>query len=165
MKPIRLAKAALVAAIGLFALLVGYNNIVDYDSNFEFVRHVMLMDTTFPGNALRGRAIESGVLHQALYVMIILGELLCGGLCLAGAARLALRMRASAAEFDRARGTAVLGLALGFLLWFCGFLVVGGEWFLMWQSDKWNGQLAAFRVVTCIGLVLVFLCQATPEES
>ena len=60
----RLAKVSLVALIGLYALLVGYNNIVDYRSNYEFVRHVLLMDTTFPGNALRGRAVESESLHR-----------------------------------------------------------------------------------------------------
>ena len=53
MKPVRLAKVSLVALIGLYALLVGYNNIVDYGSNYEFVRHLLLMDTTFPGSALR----------------------------------------------------------------------------------------------------------------
>ena len=67
LKPVRIAKIALVALIGLYALLVGYNNIVDYGSNFEFVRHVLLMDTTFPGNALRGRAIESANLHRCAY--------------------------------------------------------------------------------------------------
>ena len=58
MKPVRLAKVSLVALINLCALLVGYNNIVDYGSNYEFVRHVLLMDTTFPGSALRDRAID-----------------------------------------------------------------------------------------------------------
>jgi predicted small integral membrane protein len=49
------------------------------------------------------------------------------------------------------------------LLWFGGFLVVGGEWFQMWQSKTWNGQEAAFRFVACIGLVLIFLNQPDGE--
>ena len=71
--------------IGLYVLLIGYNNIVDYGSNFEFVRHVLLMDTTFPGNALRGRAIESADLHRYVYALIIAIELICGAVCLIGA--------------------------------------------------------------------------------
>lgn len=47
--------------------------------------------------------------------------------------------------------------------WFAGFLVVGGEWFQMWQSKTWNGQEAAFRFVACIGLVLIFLNQPDGE--
>jgi len=165
LKPVRIAKIALVALIGLYALLVGYNNIVDYGSNFEFVRHVLLMDTTFPGNALRGRAIESADLHRWAYALIIAIELIGGAACLIGAFRLAAKFAAPAADFDRARGWAVAGLTIGFVLYFFGFMTVGAEWFLMWQSHQWNGQQAAFRVIVCIALVLLFVCQPTPEES
>jgi predicted small integral membrane protein len=60
-------------------------------------------------------------------------------------------------------GGAVTGLVLGFALWFFGFMVVGGEWFQMWQSQSWNGQEAAFRFIGCIGLVLIFLVQKDDE--
>ena len=62
-----------------------------------------------------------------------------------------------AVDFNAGKDLAVAGLVLGLLLWFGGFLVVGGEWFQMWQSKTWNGQEAAFRFVACIGLVLIFL--------
>ena len=52
---------------------------------------------------------------------------------------------------------ATLGLAAGMLFWFFGFIVVGGEWFQMWQSQIWNGQEAAFRFIASLGLFLVFL--------
>ena len=42
-----------------------------------------------------------------------------------------------------------------------GFMVVGGEWFLMWQSQTWNGQDAAFRMFLVEGIVLLVLL--TPE--
>jgi predicted small integral membrane protein len=54
---IRLSKVALIAALAAYAAIVAYDNIVDYGSNYEFVRHVLSMDTTFPGNALMHRAI------------------------------------------------------------------------------------------------------------
>jgi predicted small integral membrane protein len=38
-----------------------------------------------------------------------------------------------------------LGALAGFLVWFTGVMVVGGEWFPMWQSADWNGVHAAFR--------------------
>ncbi len=53
--------------------------------------------------------------------------------------------RASGADFERAKRFAVAGVTLAFLIWFLGFMVVGGEWFAMWQSTTWNGQQSAFR--------------------
>lgn len=35
-------------------------------------------------------------------------------------------------------------------------MVVGGEWFLMWQSHQWNGQEAAFKFYMAILGVLIF---------
>jgi predicted small integral membrane protein len=58
-----------------------------------------------------------------------------------------------------------VGLVLGFTLWFFGFMTVGAEWFLMWQSQNWNGQQAAFRIIACIGIVLVFLGQRDAEPA
>ena len=56
MLALRYCKIALVFFIGVFACLVGWNNIADYGSNWMFVQHVMSMDTTFEGNALIARA-------------------------------------------------------------------------------------------------------------
>jgi predicted small integral membrane protein len=42
-------------------------------------------------------------------------------------------------------------------LWFFGFVVVGGEYFAMWQSKMWNGQEAAFRIATTMLAALVFI--------
>jgi len=45
----RLSKTVMVGSLGVFGLLVALNNITDYGSNYAFVRHVLSMDTTFPG--------------------------------------------------------------------------------------------------------------------
>jgi predicted small integral membrane protein len=155
---IRLAKIALVVAAGLFCVLVGYNNIVDYSSNYLFVQHVLSMDTVFPDNAVRGgRAIIDPQLHRAAYGIIIGVELGAGILCLLGALRLLFAIAAPAPRFAAAKTIAIIGLVSAMFLWFFGFLVVGGEWFQMWQSQMWNGQEAAFRFLGSIGLILVFL--------
>ena len=60
---IRLTKASMIAAPASYALIVTYDNIVDYDSNFRFVAHVMSMDMTLPGKALMQRS--SGVFNRA----------------------------------------------------------------------------------------------------
>jgi predicted small integral membrane protein len=38
-------------------------------------------------------------------------------------------------------------------------MVIGGEWFSMWQLPTWNGQEAAFRFYMTILAVLIFVNQ------
>jgi predicted small integral membrane protein len=68
---IRAAKVALVAAIALFASLVAFGNMTDYDTNFVFVQHVLSMDTIYPSSTIKYRAIASPGLHHAAYAVII----------------------------------------------------------------------------------------------
>lgn len=154
---IRLVKTAMVVSTALFALLVAYNNVADYNSNYEFVRHTLSMDTTFPDNALKGRAITSPTLWTIGYWSIILVEAVTGLVLAYGALRLTLALRAPAAVFAAAKPYVVIGVGLGFLLWFTGFMVVGGEWFLMWQSKTWNGQEPAFRFYMTLMAVGIFV--------
>ncbi|HEX2842384.1 DUF2165 domain-containing protein [Hyphomicrobium sp.] len=153
---VRLSKALLALLLGVFALLVGVDNVIDYGTNFAFVRHVLSMDTTFPGNTLMWRAITSEGVHHAAYAAIIASEIGVGLLCTAGAWRIFAGRDLPPREFRSAKSLAIAGLVAGFALYFFGFLVVGGEWFQMWQSQTWNGQEAAFRFAAMFGLVLIF---------
>lgn len=156
---VRISKAALTLTLAIFALLVGIDNIIDYETNFVFVRHVLSMDTTFPGNALLWRAVTSEWMHHVAYVAIIASELAVGLLCALGAWRLFVARTLPAAQFSGAKELAIAGLVAGFALYFFGFLVIGGEWFQMWQSQTWNGQEAAFRFAVSFGVVLIFVSQ------
>jgi predicted small integral membrane protein len=160
---IRLVKVAMVASCALFALLVAFNNLVDYGSNYTFVRHALSMDTTFPGNALTGRAITSPALWTAGYWLIIAAEAATGLILAFGSLRLALALRSPAALFNAAKPVVALGMGLGFLLWFTGFAVIGGEWFAMWQSKEWNGVPSAFRFYVTLLLVLIFVMQSDSD--
>jgi predicted small integral membrane protein len=154
---IRLAKVAVIAALACYALLVAYNNVVDYGSNYAFVHHVLSMDTTFPGNALMHRAITGETAWRSAYAAIIVTEGVTALLLGVGALVLLARLRAPAGGFNRAKAWAVAGLVVGFGLWFFGFMVIAGEYFLMWQSKGWNGQEAAFRIATEMLGALIFI--------
>ena len=165
MLTIRFAKILMIAAVGAFAFMVTYDNIVDYGSNYEFVRHVLSMDTTFSGNALMDRAVTDARVWKSAYAAIITAEgLTCVLLCV-GALALLMRLRAPAAAFNRAKLWAVAGLTVGFGVWFLGFLVVAGEYWAMWQSRTWNGQEAAFRFTMVILGVLIFVSLADGERE
>ena len=154
---LRIAKTLAVMSIAFFATLAAFGNITDYGTNFAFVRHVMSMDTIFPDADVRYRAVTSPVLHHVAYVAIIIVESIVAALCWLGAVRMASRVRADAALFNRSKNAAIVGLTLGYLLWQVGFMSVGGEWFGMWMSSQWNGLESAFRFFITILGVLVFV--------
>ncbi len=156
---LRVAKVSLVFAVALFYSFVVLNNTTDYNSNFQFVRHVLMMDSTFPGNHGMWRALNGPTLHTAFYVSIISWETLTMILLWLGGVSLAVALRRTTAEFNQAKRISISALALALLMWLVAFLAVGGEWFLMWQSKSWNGQDAAFRMFTVIGLVLLLVAQ------
>lgn len=158
----RLAKVAMLLCLAAFALLVAATNVTDYGSNFEFVRHVMSMDTTFADNPAMYRAITAPWMWHGAYALIILGEALTGLFLLAAGLRLFAARHLGAAEFRGRKDLAIIGASIGFVVWFFGFMVVGGEWFLMWQSEVWNGQQPAFRFYMTLLAVLIFVMQ--PDE-
>ncbi|OZG71759.1 hypothetical protein BTA51_19160 [Hahella sp. CCB-MM4] len=160
----RYSKIILVWAIALQATLVAFNNLTDYGSNYEFVAHVLAMDTTFPNNKGMWRAIYSPTIHQLGYAIIIGCECLVAILCWIGGYKLFTRVN-DRLQFHQVKGIASLGLTLGIILWFTGFITIGGEWFLMWQSEIWNGQQAAFRMVVILGMSIIYLNMAEPIEA
>ncbi len=155
----RYGKILLILALTAFASLASFNNLTDYGANFAFVQHVLSMDTTYPGNTAMYRAITHPWIWHGAYWLIIAAEAITGLLLASGALALWRARHGSIETFSHAKKHANLGLILGFGLWFFGFMVVGAEWFLMWQSKQWNGQDAAFKFYMAILGVLIFLNQ------
>jgi predicted small integral membrane protein len=161
----RIAKALLLAGVALFYTLVVFNNLTDFNSNYQFVRHVLSMDTTFPGNHGLWRAMQSPSWHLAFYIGIILWEIATTILLWWGLAVLLRAVGLGTKEFNAAKRVPVMALTLSLLMWLVAFLAVGGEWFMMWQSPVWNGQEAAFRNFLVVGLVMLFLVQPETEQQ
>jgi predicted small integral membrane protein len=157
MTAIRICKIFLLAAVAFYFTLVAFNNLTDFDSNYQFVRHVLMMDSTFPGNHGMGRAIRAPWMHLAFYLGIIAWEILNASLNWWGSVSLLRALSSPPSEFQQAKQVGVVALTSGMLQWFVAFLCIGAEWFLMWQSKLWNGQDAAFRMFAIEGLVLIIL--------
>jgi predicted small integral membrane protein len=160
---LRISKTVLLAAVAFFFTLVVLNNTTDYDSNFQFVRHVLMMDSTFPTNRGMGRALNPAWIHTLFYCSIIATEAVTALLSWWGVVRLLKALRSPQPTFQREKSVGIAALTLGCLLWFVAFISVGGEYFLMWQSKIWNGQDAAFRMFVILALILIFL--ASPEHE
>lgn len=84
----RLGKTLLTSTLALYFLLVAFNNIIDYGTNFKFVEHVLSMDSIPADANVQWRAIRSPQLHHVAYWTLILWELMTGWICGLGAKRL-----------------------------------------------------------------------------
>lgn len=154
------AAMLLTGTVALYIALVAFGNITDFGTNQQFVRHVLSMDTTFKGNGLRWRAVDSTALQDTAYVAIIAWETLAALTLLTATVLWARALRSPAGTpradgLRRAQRAGSIGLLMILVLFGVGFIGIGGEWFAMWQSQAWNGLDAATRVVTLAGIVLV----------
>lgn len=160
---IRWMKLLVLVGIALDYTFLVFDNLTDFDSNYEFVRHVLLMDTTLPGNHGIWRAIHSPSVHLVFYWAIIVWEFASMVLMWWGVANLFRALRLSALEFNAQKRVGIIAMGVSLLMWLVAFLDVGGEWFMMWQSPNWNGQAQAFRMFAIIGIVLLLLLQPDLE--
>lgn len=158
---IKLIKAFMVATIALFFTAVAFGNIMDYQANWQFVSHVLSMDTTFKDPQIMWHAITNSAVQHFAYAGIIAWEVLTAIFCWWGVVKL-IKSRHHPEFFKKAKAFATIGLFMGFLLYMVGFVVVGGEWFAMWQSPIWNGQSKAVFFITLVMFVLIFLHQDEP---
>lgn len=112
----RISKILLLAGVALFYSLVVLNNLSDFNSNYQFVRHVLLMDTTFPGNRGMWRALNSLGWHLAFYISIIVWEIATTVLLWWGSVKLMRTLKLPAAKFNAAKRIPITALTLSLLM-------------------------------------------------
>jgi predicted small integral membrane protein len=156
----RLIRICFGIAVGLYMLLVCFNNITDYNSNFQFVSKVSGMEDVFSREKNDWRAITHPALQHIFYLFIIGWEILVTLSLVVGVVRMLRAYRAETVVFKNAGKMVRTALFLGTVLWFTIFVTIGGEWFLMWQSKIWNGQNTAFMLTICFLLFLIYQNQA-----
>jgi predicted small integral membrane protein len=130
----------------------------------EFVKHVFAMDTTFNDPDVTWRAITSSAIQNIAYVLIIAWEVLTA-LVLIWAFVAWVGALRRGGGYDRPRRLSTLGWTMVLLLFAGGFIVIGGEWFVMWQSSDWNGLDPALQNVIIAGLALILAHLPSREWS
>jgi predicted small integral membrane protein len=146
-----------VLGCGLLTLIIAFSNLTDYSTNFQFVKHVLSMDSIFENSTVKYRSITNNTIHHLAYLFIITLELSMAYFFITSATQLYLQRKNSKEQFNLAKKNAYIGVSLGILLWFIGFTVIGGEWFSMWQSNDWNGLAPADRIISFIMLTYLAL--------
>lgn len=157
---IRAVVAVLSAVTGLQMAFIAFGNITDFGTNQAFVIHVLAMDTTFKSPHTMWRAITNTGVADAAYIAIIVWEAISAVVLIAAFVAW-LRGRTTGA-----RQLSIIGWLMWVLLFGCGFIVIGGEWFEMWESHTWNGLQPALQnlIIASVGLILTALVQREPAE-
>ncbi len=164
MKIFRLCKVFLVWAVALFAGLVAWGNFFDPDYNFELTRGVITMAWLDESQTtMNSRALSDGLAVNLAFTLIVFAETLVCLCCFLGG----IRMLLASTEYAYFSGVAwsTAGLVLGILLWFVGFVAIGGEYFQSWHIPNRSGITIAFQFSTTLGIILIFLHLPEPAYS
>ena len=153
MKFISVIQLGIVFSFGLYFTFVSFENVVNYDVNFGYVKHVLSMDTTFGVSTWKAIGDGNLGLFHITHILIIVVEITSASLCWLGFAQMIKKFKSN---FNQAKQYGILGIGTGMFL-FVLFLVIGGEWFLMWQSSLWNAQDTAYHMITVLGVMLLIL--------
>jgi predicted small integral membrane protein len=156
MNMIRIGKVVLVFGVGLFLFLAAVNNSLGMEGAFGAVKGVVDMQATFKVPTLMWRAIENPMLIWILLVGIVVAEYVGGVLCLWGAARM-WSARASSANFNASKHTALVGLTVAAILYSVPFLAICGEWFMLWQNRESHTLEESFRQFVWPMLVMMWV--------
>jgi predicted small integral membrane protein len=156
------AAAVLTLITAAYYLLVAIGNITDFGTNQQFVIHVFEMDTTFNDEDVMWRAIGSSAIQNFAYILIIIWEVLIAAVLIWAFVAWVGALRARGG-YDRPRRLSTLGWVMILLLFAGGFIVIGGEYFQMWQSDEWNGLDPALQNVIIAGLALIVAHLPSPD--
>jgi predicted small integral membrane protein len=151
----------MTGGLAILCALIAIGNINDPDLNERLVQHVLSMDTVEGPSAVHG--VRSPLVWEIGFWSIVAGEALTAAFFAWGTVELVRARSSKARDFHEAKRFVYAGAGCAFLIWFIGFTAVGGEWFAMWQSQIWNGQMAAFRMFVSILLVSIFIAQADCE--
>ena len=156
-KLIRCSKVILMAYISFFGLMVMYSNFTDYASNYEYVSHILSMDTTRENLNLSYRAITSPILHHRIYWSIITLEVVYTAFCLLGTYHLYRNINTPAAVFHEAKKFSIVGLLIGLFVYYICLQVIGTEWFNMDESAIWNAKDWARHIVDFMFPLLIYI--------
>ena len=160
---IRYLKLVLVGFVGLQALFYVAGNIANWSAGLGAVGYVLGMQ----GHEVYPQHIFPPVTHPVLltlaYLVILSAEFSVGALSLKGAWDLWQARRASAAVFNASKRYALLGPGMAMVVWFGGFIVVGGALFQMWQTEVGAGSFRDAFVFAATG-ALVMLIVERPDD-
>ena len=161
LRSLKIATAFFVALLGLLHVV---GNLANLQAAIGFVGAVTA-GSEQPSYTLYGPPAMSRILHGFALALILLGELAVAGLAFTAVFMMLRNRSADAQLFAAATRPAVAACAVGMLVWFGIFIVIGEGYFMIWQTAAGAGPIAgAMRYGTVCGLFMVFLLLAPDSD-
>jgi len=154
---IRYLKIVLVTLVGLQALFYVAGNVANWSAGLGAVGYVLGMQEhdVYPQHI--APPVTHPVLLTIAYLVILGGEFSVGTLSLKGAWDLWGVRRASAEAFNASKTYALLGSGMAMLVWFGGFIVIGGALFQMWQTQVGSGSFHDAFIFAATGALVMLI--------
>jgi predicted small integral membrane protein len=155
---IRQIKIILVAVIALLCLVYAGQNVANLEAAYQSFAYVLgNVDHTVYASSFIPSITNPALIWIAL-VIVVGSEFLAGLLAASGAITMWSARNASAEEFNQAKKFALLGSALGVVIWLGFFGVGGGAAFQMWQTAIGAASLeGAFQFSTSCAIVFIIV--------
>lgn len=153
---IRTLKIVAAVLIGAMGLLFFVGNMFNSSAALGGVSYV-ISGAEQPYYKIVGPTASATWAAWVALAAIMAGELSVGVLGLGGAWRM-LRQRSSPPEaFQIAKSMATAAGAMGMLVWYGGFIVLGEGYFYMWTEASLRSVEGAFRYGTVSGALMFFI--------
>lgn len=155
----RVVTSLFILMVAAYYLVVGFDNITNPTnpnaSNWPFVQGVLSGDGVPGDSGFEWRFIDATWFQAISYIMIMTLETITGVILLIAGVK-GLRASRTCPGWGHAQKWTFAGGFLGLAIFFFGFMVVGGNWFIMYLNAKWNGLTPAFQnsVMTVSMLIL-----------
>lgn len=147
-------KRLITLLVAVMFSLIALNNIIDYETNFKFVKTIVSMETISTEN-LQWRAVTNPSIQHAIYALIIASEALVAIICWIGA----VMMLGGEKLYRKGQAVATFGLSMGFALFMFAFVIVAGEWFYMWDSAARSVHTKAILLSLTMASFTYFVCE------
>lgn len=150
----KIAAALFISAIGVLFFLDNLFNLGPAYSVVSFV----VSGAEQPYYKILGPTVSSTWLTYLALFTIMTGELAVGVLGCLGAVRMIKARKGSSESYNAAKSTAISAGALGMLVWYGFFIVIGEGYFHMWQTEIGLGSVeGAFRYGTVCALLMLYI--------
>lgn len=156
----RVTTSIFVLMVAAYYLMVAFDNITNPTnpnaSNWPFVQGVLSGDGVPADSGFQWRFIDATWFQALSYIGVMVGETLAGVTLLIGGI-LGLRRSGSCPRWGNTQKWTYVGGTIGLAVFFFGFMVVGGNWFIMYLNSKWNGLEPAFQNSAMTGIMLILV--------
>lgn len=156
----RIAASLFVLMVASYYVVVAFDNITNpvnpNASNWPFVQGVISGDGVPADSGFGWRFVDATWFQALCYAGVVAAECITGALLVIAGVR-GIRTAGAGSRWGDAQKWTFAGGIVGLALFFFGFMVVGGNWFIMYLNSKWNALEPAFwsAVMTMFMVLLV----------